>query len=115
LLSDLAAAPLAPPPPGKPGAERASVEVVALDLDKSDGSAALPQGVVGARPDDPAPLARALEAGSLPVTLIVEPAGFIQYRHTGYPADLAARRDWLERLRWQVQSLVSLRAEAPAR
>ncbi len=116
LLSDLAAAPLAPAPPGTPGAERAPVEVVALDLGKSGGSAAaLPQGVVGARPEDPAPLARALAAETLPVTLVVEPAGFIQYRHTGYPADLAARRDWLERLRWQVQSLVSLRAEAPAR
>jgi hypothetical protein len=116
LLSDLAAAPLAPAPPGKPGAERAPVEVVALDLGESGGSAAaLPQGLVGARPDDPAPLARALGAETLPVTLVVEPAGFIQYRHTGYPADLAARRDWLERVRWQVQSLVSLRPDVPAR
>ncbi len=122
LLGDLAATPLAFAAPERGGKPRAAVEMVAVDLASPPAEAAggasgsaLPSGIVGATPENPAGLGRSLAAGELPLTLVVEPAGFIQYRHTGYPAELEARQRWLERLRWQVGSLVSLRAEAPAR
>jgi hypothetical protein len=120
LLGDLAATSLAPPASERTAKPRAEVEVVALDLTdppvRGAGAAgSLPSGIVGATPEKGAALARALGVEALPVTLLVEPAGFIQYRNTGYPAELEARQRWLERLRWQIGSLVSLRAETGTR
>jgi hypothetical protein len=120
LLGDLAATSLSSAAPEQGARPRATVEVVALDLTdppaRDGGSGAgLPSGIVGATPENGASLARSLGAETLPVTLVVEPAGFIQYRHTGYPAELETRQRWLERLRWQVGSLVSLRAETGSR
>lgn len=97
---------------GRYGIARAGV----IALDVGGGSArgtatALPPGIVTATPDRPQALARGLGATVLPLTLVVEPAGFIQYRHLGYPVETAAREAWLERLGWQVESLAGL-AEA---
>jgi hypothetical protein len=119
LLGDLGATTLAAATTGSGARRPAPVEVVALDLSgpsmgdgtSGRGASTLPQGVIGAMPESHAALARALRADDLPVTLIIEPAGFIQYRHTGYPAEPEARQRWLEVLRWQIQSLVSLREE----
>ena len=107
LLRDLAAEGLA-----GGAAARAPVEIVALAMggDVSRAGAAL-QGAPGlevAVVEQPGPLARALDAERLPVTLVIEPAGFIQYRHTGYPDETTARERWLQRLRWQVESLAGL-------
>ncbi|MFN2431942.1 MAG: TlpA family protein disulfide reductase [Gemmatimonadota bacterium] len=91
---------------------RAPVERLALEV---GGEAAPAQGGLGPLPgvalatlERPGPLRRALAAERLPLTLVVEPAGFIQYRHAGYPEETAARAGWLERLRWQVEGLSAL-------
>jgi hypothetical protein len=93
------------------------VEVVALRVDwpgraAGGAGAADPRGLPGivyAEGGDTAPFARALGAQRLPVTLVIEPEGFVQYRHGGYPADAAGKERWLERLGWQVESLAGLR------
>jgi hypothetical protein len=94
-----------------PGAGK--VETIALTLggDSAAARAALGglPGIVTAVPENPRALALALDADRLPVTLVVEPAGFIQYQHVGYPDETVARERWMERLRWQIASLSSLR------
>jgi hypothetical protein len=71
----------------------------------------VPAGIAGGTPERARALANALHADRLPLVLVVEPAGFVQYRREGYPSDSAGRHRELERLRWQVESLVSLRPE----
>jgi hypothetical protein len=115
LLQDLSAR----RPGGAAGAggRRVPVEVVALRVDwpgRAPGGtgAADPRGLPGivyAEGGDTAPFARALGAQRLPVTLVIEPEGFVQYRHGGYPADAAGKERWMERLGWQVESLAGLR------
>nr|MBA2564484.1 hypothetical protein [Gemmatimonadota bacterium] len=59
--------------------------------------------------------ADALGARRLPLTLLVEAAGLIQHRHSGYPAETRMRDRWLERLGWQMESLLSLARREAAR